>query len=202
VKVRNVVEDNFCTNFPVERQFALTGLPGNTEVSVVFFSTDPVPVPYGLYVLSTGTPDPILVDPTKPDCSEMETVCGGFSLLDFNSFTSDEFMLAICSTADSLVISLAVNQNMVPAFNIADYRVNIARGLGGMPDCNQDYTSVDFVEKLVTTPPLTTYQLYQYKMPLTSLCNAATGYADQFATLQDLADVVVSNSAEIVTCDI
>lgn len=202
VRVRDVTSTDLCPSFPVERQFALTRLPGNTEVSVAFYSTDPIPVPYGLYVLNTGAPDPILVDASKPDCTEIETVCGGFSLLNFNNFTSDEFMLAVCTTTDSLVISLAVNQNLVPAFDITDYQINVARSLGAMPNCDQDYTSTNFVEKLVTTPPLTTYQLYKYKMPLTSFCNAATGYATQIATLRDLADVVVSNSAEIVTCDI
>ena len=187
---------------PDDRQFALTRLPSETEVSIVFFNTAATPIPHAVYVFKTGPTDTSLNDPSLFTCADLSK-CGNFHLFDKTEFPVPEFYIASCRDAVSgfIIVSLAIGPPANLTFNPADYNIKISRGNGGPVVCEQTYPLT--MPAIDISPPGSQVKLLQYKIAVAGLCNSGTAYSDETVELFDkgATPVRVSNTFYITNCN-
>ncbi len=207
VSSRDVTAADMNCVAPDDNQFALTRLPSDTEVSVVFFNTAVNPVPHGVYVFKTGPTDTDLNDPLRPACGELNK-CGNFKLFTGNDFImpSPEIFIAGCknTAAGTLVVSIAIAPS-VGVFNPASYKIKVSRsGVSVALDCSGMTgllsTMTPTVDNTTTVPP-PQVKMFQYTILLSSLCNNATNFPDEKVELVDTGNNVVSNAFNLVSCN-
>jgi hypothetical protein len=192
---------DLCTDPGVERQFALTRLPQNTDVSIVFFNAGPIPL--ATYVVKTGATNAALADRTRPTCVEMPTLCGT-SIIDFNTTPvgSQEVLVAGCKRpgTNDIVVSIAVNKAVAPAGLPASAQLRITVFASDTESCGEnaaDFITLPAPVFVHDTPG--GFQVSQYVIPNSELCDTNPPVAIKVAIMNP---GLVSNDAIVAsTCD-
>lgn len=148
--------------------FALTRLPQNTPASVVFFdnSASP-PAPKAHYVLKTGATNPILVDRTRPNCTDLadSPPCGTPVQLNTGLFGTNDFMVAACQDGVNLIVSFAYKSGA--AFDPADFELAFAGGTGSCASSVQ-LGALFPTETRTANPPLVNFNMLKYSITCTA----------------------------------
>lgn len=155
---------------PVDRNYGLTRLPNNTFASIVFFNAGPVPL--ATYVVNTGAAHTELVDPARPACSELATLCGT-SIVNFNTTPvgSQTILVAGCAknAANDLRVSVAVNLNVETGGLPAGSQLRII--ISDADNCN---STIALPAPVFTHNTAGNFQITQYDIAGSSLCGNGT----------------------------
>lgn len=199
VSTRDIHASDMDCPSPDDRQFALTRLPSDTDVSVVFFNNATTPQPYGVYVFRTGPTDTSLNDPTAFVCADL-TKCGNFHLFDTNEFPTTELFITGCKNTSTglILVSLAVGPSAAISFDPNDYNIRISRSGGSSSDCFAEYT---LTTPTVVSASTSNVKLFQYSISIAALCGTGA-YSTEAIELYDKSatPVVVSNTFYMVSC--
>jgi hypothetical protein len=194
---------DLCTDPGLENQFALTRLPQNTEVSIVFFNPAG-PIPLATYVVKTPATNAALADRTKPACAEMTTLCGT-SIIDFDTTPvgSQEVLVAGCKRPGSndIVVSIAVNKAVVVGGLPASAQLRITVFTSDTDSCGVD--AGDFIAlptAVFVQTTLGNFEVSQYVIPNAALCDTDPAVAIKVAVMN--SGTLISNDAIVATtCD-
>jgi len=181
VRSRDVNAGDLCS----DRQFALTRLPQNTSATVVFFSGT---TPQAVYVVKTPATNPILVDPSRPNCTDIDSttpplICGNFTEVVESTFGTTDIILAACREGNDFIISIASKNPINPA----DYQLKFDNS-----SCNEtvgltDAAELTLLESTVASPPVVNFQILKYRR----VCGAAA--------LDESVEVVLASSSATVS---
>lgn len=207
VSSRTVNVSDFCTS--PANQFALTRLPADTEVSIVYFDNTTTQ-PKGVYVFKTGAANTTLQDPAHPDCTELG-LCGTVKPIQTNDFVqpSPEIYIAACknTVSGNLIVSIATAPS-VGTLVLTNYKLKVSRaGLGTPADCNwisNTLNTLTLVSDNSSNVPAPNVKIVQFSIPLsTALCTPASNYPEEKIELVDATTPtsVVSNSFFFFSCN-
>jgi hypothetical protein len=194
---------------PVDRNFALTRLPAETEVSIVFLSST-TSVPLATYVAKSGIAHPIeLSDRTRPGCAEMQALCGT-NIVPFKSddgLGGGEILVAACKKSPTeIIVSVAVNLGSSLTEIPPGARFRITRADGDLaPTCGTavgEMIAVSGLTKLLDKTS-THFRVYQFAVPSSALCSSGTALSTEKITVMSGAatPTVLSNEFFIVPCN-
>jgi hypothetical protein len=193
---------DLCTGEGIDRNFALSRLPQNTDVSIVFFKT-PGPIPLAAYVVHTGSYNEALVDRLRPACNELSALCGT-NIIDFNTTPvgSQEVLVAGCkrSGTNDILVSIAVNKSVVPTGLPTTAQLRLTVFASDIETCGEgasDFIALPTPIFVHDTPG--NFQVSQYVISNSALCDTNPAIAIKVAVMNP---GLVSNDAIVATtCD-